>query len=284
MLYASHAHFVRRFRCSFPTSQRTATLQKRYIPISALVILTAFVAIIGYLVPQPAQSVPERILLDNAGGKVVFDHAAHFNGQKISCQTCHHESTERRDSIQRCGICHGVAFNEVFRKTHAETIKDLPSCATCHHMEFAPKAKWDHTAHAQDYAIDCRDCHHKDTSIEPEPQSCADCHQKTGDASMPSLRKAVHEKCQSCHGTMFEEKVKGCVNCHTTVESRPALAKGTFKVSPDYADCAVCHVDQKTKDLIPGRMAAFHGQCIKCHEKNDKGPFRKDHCNQCHTK
>ena len=31
-------------------------------------------------------------------------------------------------------------------------------------------------------------------------------------------------------------------------------------------------------------MAALHGNCMKCHEKHGKGPFRKDQCNQCHTK
>lgn len=244
----------------------------------------ALLALTGYLAPAPTLKVPERILLDNAGGKVVFDHEKHFKDQKVPCQTCHHESAEPRENVQRCGVCHGRALDETFRKNHAEGIKDLPSCATCHHMEFGPKVKWTHKAHAEDYGIDCRECHHKDKNIEPEPQNCADCHQKTGDKDMPSLRTAVHDKCRSCHVEMFDAKVKGCAQCHAKVESRPRLSEGKFKVSPDYADCAVCHVDQKNADLIRGRMAAFHGQCIGCHEKNGKGPFKKNQCNQCHTK
>lgn len=258
-------------------------MQKRYLPIIVCVVLTTVVAVAGYLVPTTSPKVPERILLDNAGGKVVFDHAAHFKGNNIACQKCHHESEKQRDDVQRCGVCHGVTFDAAFRKNHVTDIKDPASCATCHHMSLAP-AKWGHDAHVKDYGVDCRDCHHKNKDIEPEPQNCADCHQQKGDAAMPSLRKAVHTKCQSCHEDLFAAKVQGCAKCHTKVESRPELAKGTFKVDPLYADCATCHVGQKLKDLVPGRMAAFHGQCITCHEKTGKGPYKKDQCNQCHTK
>lgn len=259
-------------------------MQKRYLPITVFVVCSAIIAFVGYLAPAASTAVPERILLDNAGGKVVFNHKEHFQDWKIPCQKCHHESAEKRDDVQRCGTCHGVVINEAFRKNHVQTIKDQASCATCHHMSFAPKAKWNHAAHAEEYGIDCRECHHQNKDIEPEPQNCADCHQRTGDKAMPALRDAVHVKCQSCHQGMFEAKVKGCADCHIKVESRAELAKGKFAVTAPYADCATCHVDQKTSDLIPGRMAAFHGQCITCHEKQGKGPFRKDQCNQCHTK
>ena len=249
--------------------------------------LMAVVALAGYLIPAPAQEIPQRILLDNAAGKVVFNHQNHAKDAKIPCQTCHHESQEERKDVQSCGTCHGVKINEAFRKTHAEKIKDKASCATCHHVEFAPKVKWDHKAHVEEYGLECASCHHKDKNIEPEPQNCADCHQQKGDKDMPSLRKAVHTKCQSCHEEMYAKKVQGCAQCHTRVESRATLKKSgpeTFKVAPLYADCATCHVGQKTDELIPNRMAAFHGQCIKCHEKLGKGPFTKEQCNQCHIK
>lgn len=264
-------------------------MQKRYIPITVFVALLAVVAIIGYLIPNPAQSMPERILLDNAAGKVVFNHQQHARDAKIACQTCHHESTQQRDTVQSCGSCHGPAFDENFRKNHAERftvngVVDKAACATCHHVEFAPKVKWSHKAHAEEYGVECRSCHHKDTNIEPEPQNCADCHQRIGDKDMPSIRTAVHTKCQSCHEDMFAKNVKGCAECHTKVESRTLLTENKFAVTPLYANCATCHVEQKTQDLVPGRMAAFHGQCIKCHETTGKGPFTKDQCNQCHTK
>ena len=62
------------------------------------------------------------------------------------------------------------------------------------------------------------------------------------------------------------------------------LDKPLCIVTPGEADCTVCHGDVKASELIPDRMAALHGNCMKCHEKHGKGPFRKDQCNQCHTK
>lgn len=261
-------------------------MQKRSIPIAVVVACTALIALVGYLMPVESNTVPERILLDNMAGKVVFDHKTHFVQYKVPCTKCHHESPQQRDNVQRCGVCHGVAFDDAFRKNHVTRFNDPAACATCHHVTFASK-KWGHEAHAKDYGVDCRDCHHKDKSIEPEPQKCGDCHQQTGDKDMPSLRKAVHAKCKSCHSDMFADKVKGCANCHDKVEARAELAKSKgkdFKVPSLYANCATCHIDQPLKDLVPGRMAAFHGQCIKCHEKAGKGPFTKEQCNQCHTK
>lgn len=293
---------------------RTAALQKRYIPIVVLTLLAALTALAGYLPISPAPQnpqatvIPERILLDNAAGKVVFDHKKHAENAGIACQTCHHESLVKRYNVQKCNVCHGVTFDQKFRKNHAQDIKDPTSCATCHHVEFAAKVAWDHKKHVEEYSIDCRSCHHTDVNIEPEPQNCADCHQKTGDKAMPSIRNAVHARCASCHADMFDAKVKGCAQCHTKIESKTRLitppatllnttpttsdakpstdanAPSPFTVNPMYADCAVCHVGQKTQELVPDRMNAFHGQCIKCHEKTGKGPFTKEQCSQCHTK
>ncbi len=262
-------------------------VQKRYIPIIVFTAVMVVVACAGYFINEPAPKVPERVLLDNAAGKVVFNHAKHLNGENIPCATCHHEMIVEKENVESCGTCHGVEFNETFRTTHAEAIKSVDSCATCHHMEFEEKAKWDHDAHVNDYGADCYTCHHEDTDIEPEPQNCANCHQSEGDEVMPSVRDAVHLKCQSCHEDMFDAKLEGCASCHTPIDSVKLIKeKGqeSFKVSEKYTDCATCHVDQKTQELIPDRMTAFHGQCMTCHEKVGQGPYTKDQCSQCHTK
>ena len=52
-------------------------MQKRYIPIALLTAVLAAVAVVGYVLPEPHEAVPERVLLDNAGGPVVFQHADH---------------------------------------------------------------------------------------------------------------------------------------------------------------------------------------------------------------
>jgi hypothetical protein len=47
-----------------------------------------------------------------------------------------------------------------------------------------------------------------------------------------------------------------------------------------FVSCSTCHA-QEPKKLIPGSMAAYHGQCIGCH-KEKGGPT--DACAQCHMK
>ena len=69
-----------------------------------------------------------------------------------------------------------------------------------------------------------------------------------------------------------------CPGCKLSASGQPV------DVNPGDADCTVCHGNVKASELIPDRMAALHGNCMKCHEKHGKGPFRKDQCNQCHTK
>ena len=43
-------------------------MQKRYIPIALLTAVLAAVAVVGYVLPEPHEAVPQRVLLDNAGG------------------------------------------------------------------------------------------------------------------------------------------------------------------------------------------------------------------------
>ncbi len=261
-------------------------MQKRCIPILIFAVILALVAGVGYIMPDPVEEVPTRILFDNAAGKVVFNHQKHLAGDNIPCATCHHEMIVEKETVIACGTCHGVAYDETFRTTHASTIKGVDACATCHHMEFASKVDWTHTEHAEEYGLECISCHHEDTDIEPEPQDCANCHESTGDESMPSLRDAVHVKCQSCHEDMFENGIKDCASCHTTIDNKERLKKegaASFKLNDFYANCAACHTTTPA-ELIPSSMGAYHGQCITCHSDVGKGPYTQEQCSQCHTK
>ncbi len=261
-------------------------MQKRCIPIIIFAGILAVIAIGGYLMPEPVKDIPTRILLDNSAGKVVFNHQKHLEGDNIPCATCHHEMIVEKEAVLACATCHGIAYDETFRATHTTAIQSVDACATCHHMEFASKVDWTHTAHAEDYGLDCTSCHHEDTDIEPEPQNCANCHESTGDETMPSLRDAVHVKCQSCHEDMFDEGVKDCASCHTTIDNRKRLkteGATNFKLNDAYVKCATCHTT-KVEELIPNRMGAYHGQCITCHSEVGKGPYTQEQCSQCHTK
>lgn len=259
-------------------------MSKKYTPITVTIVILAIVAVIGYTLPKEEEPIPQRVLFENTAGNVVFDHILHAETYNISCETCHHESDQPREDVQKCGACHGVDFEKNhFKEHHTKTFNDLDACVTCHHMELKP-AKWDHHIHATEYGLSCQDCHHNDTDIEPEPQNCANCHQGTGDEVIPGIKEAVHVKCAACHQEKFES-ASGCTYCHPQVSTRKVLQQtGNITISPNFASCSVCHIDKKAQELILGRMAAFHGQCIGCHEKLGKGPFKQDQCNQCHIK
>lgn len=269
-------------------------MQKRYLPATVLAVILAAVGIGGYLAPlmaqQDAKPSPQRVLMPNTGGTVVFEHNKHAALPGMTCLTCHHDSRipdPAPADVLSCAKCHGQPFDEAFRTQHTSTF-DAATCATCHHYELAKK-DWGHARHAEELGLDCRDCHHKDDTIEPEPMSCASCHEegkaptrkKAKIGTAPNLADAVHARCASCHEDMFARKAQGCASCHELKAMRKAPA--TDKVSPLYADCATCHETGAAK-LVPGRMDAMHGQCMGCHQKLGKGPFEKSQCAQCHTK
>ena len=113
------------------------------------------------------------------------------------------------DKAMACASCHGVALDDAFKAGHAKSYP-AESCVTCHHYELAAK-DWGHQQHSEDFGVDCTSCHHADTNIEPEPQSCANCHEAgarpTNKAAEPGtppvLADAVHARCAACHQDLF---------------------------------------------------------------------------------
>jgi len=73
----------------------------------------------------------------------------------------------------------------------------------------AGKVLFTHAVHNQDYDLSCLDCHHN--IEEDEVYSCKECHQATGDESMPSKTDAFHAQCIGCH----KEKGAGPVECNS---------------------------------------------------------------------
>ncbi len=251
-------------------------MSKEYVFTILTIGILLAIAIFGYALPDKTRAEPVRILFDNAGGKVIFDHKAHVEDYFIDCQSCHHESLASNPSPpMACGDCHGVAITDAFREDHTAEYTD-EACVTCHHVEFT-KVVWDHEAHTG-YA-DCTTCHH-DPEISPEPVACSSCHDSAGDEKKPSLRDASHLRCQSCHVEMLEEKMTGCASCHESDDQRAALKNGVSNAQ--FSNCSSCHYEEKVTELILDRMSAFHKRCMGCHEEVQSGPFAKDQCNQCH--
>ncbi len=247
-------------------------MQKRYLPIAIATGILFVMALIGYLVPAQSDGPPIRILLENKGGKVLFGHQEHVDIEDKNCVTCHHTSGNDQ-SPATCGSCHARKFDKTFIASHQNDM-DEKNCASCHHNP-ATTDKFSHALHAEDYTDqDCQACHH-DASIEPEPQSCSDCHGPEAAKEVPSLKDANHTRCASCHEDMYQQGVTGCRNCHTRQQDTAQ--------KPEYKSCSSCHTTP-TNELVPTRSKAFHGQCMGCHEKQEAGPFGDDSCYKCHMK
>lgn len=262
-------------------------VQKKQVSIVLALVLLG-VALLGYVVPDLGTNLPQRLLLDNAGGPVVFAHADHATRLNIACTTCHHDSAEQPEKVQSCSACHGIRIDAAFRQDHQQHYLGNESCATCHHYEF-DRRQWGHRAHTRIHKVRCRSCHHT-RDVEPKPMNCVVCHDDGApDAAgiqpdiFPNFGTAVHGRCATCHKERFGQGVQGCAQCHTQRRMRDHLpATGQLKVSPAYANCATCH-GQPAEKMLPGRMEAMHKLCMGCHEKRNQGPFGKENCAQCHT-
>ncbi len=244
-----------------------------YILTGALLII----AVGGYLMPETSEPLPNRILMDNSAGRVVFDHKTHADKPGLDCRACHHDALADDQAGQPCRVCHGLEFDASFRG-HSVTM-DPATCATCHHMTLSHK-KWGHSKHAVERNIPCVSCHHG-PQIEDKPQNCANCHDRKADMGpILSLKNAVHKRCASCHEDAFAAgDMKSCAICHEAIPSSEAQNLGRTPKSA-LVPCATCH-DAEPSRLVPGVMAAYHGLCLRCHETQG-GPV--DDCAQCHTK
>lgn len=246
-------------------------MQRRYLPIAIATAILLIVALGGYLIPASPEPLPLRVLLDNKGGKVILNHAAHAETMDGDCGACHHTTGDDRNP-PACTDCHAAKFDAAFAEAHQKTLDDS-LCRSCHHPA-ASVGNFDHDAHAADLTGgDCQTCHH-DESIEPEPQACGNCH-TDGTNSVLRLRDAAHARCADCHSDLYDEGLKGCTNCH--------VRKKEASTQPQKRACSTCHATP-TDQLLPTTMNAFHGQCMGCHEEQGAGPAGDDACYQCHMK
>ena len=87
-----------------------------------------------------------------------------------------------------------------------------------------------------------------------------------------SLKKGIQKNSMAMwsHG---DDKTL-CMGCH---HNSPANEK--------VQACNSCHGSKQNSDNFkPGLKAAYHGQCITCHEKMNMNKIAATDCNKCHTK
>lgn len=289
------------------------TLLKKKFLITFCVLM-GIISAIAYLYPAKEEAVPTRVLLENIGGRVVFDHKVHVEQYDLDCETCHHESLDATKNVIACGVCHNsipsneeiiiLSENIIQNSTEEElaaevtfggetmkkplniapyhdtaVVTDFAACLTCHHLEFTPK-DWGHDAHIEEFGLSCESCHHEDKDIEPEPMNCNECH---FEGAGVTLRDAVHPKCAECHQEWFDEGIESCAQCHDRLDTRKAYKeKGSFKMNPTYDKCSSCHGDVEPNTLFPNKMQSFHLLCMDCHESRGVGPYKDTQCAQCH--
>ena len=84
-------------------------MQKRLLPMTIIALALGIVGTGLYLVPASRDDMPRRILYDNAGGTVVFEHARHVtavaapSGQERNCAACHSKCASPKQPEKKDG-------------------------------------------------------------------------------------------------------------------------------------------------------------------------------------
>lgn len=135
-----------------------------------------------------------------------------------------------------------LALIAVGSSTHAADIPEQVSINTM--SVLFDGVEFDHAMHTE-LGEDCSVCHHHTTG--------------TGTSD---------ERCVSCHANSEEVATVGCRDCHT---ADPFSAEHINRRSQEIFQF---HID------VPGLKAAYHWNCLGCHEKMD-GPTG---CQDCHAR
>jgi hypothetical protein len=223
---------------------------------------------------------------------VSFDHKTH-EGTARFCSTCHHKG------LAACASCHtvvgsargkGVTFETAYHDAASER-----SCVGCHARQTAKQ--------------DCAGCHDFPLGASPTPSSCAVCHGSPPSSAPSSQPIALPATSESFPETVtistLQKKYGPSVLPHRKIVARlvelanksplarrfhgrvETLCAGCHHRSPAAArppGCQSCHGREPGRSADPradkpGLTAAYHRQCIGCHESMKIG---RTGCTDCH--
>ena len=256
-------------------------------------------------VPRPDRWQKEKAFINIQDAKmkgVAFDHKFHEKNHK-TCRGCHHET------LNTCKECHTLTGSSEGKWINiANAYHDVlseQSCSGCHNMKKSDK--------------DCAGCHGLLPIMDiqtkgPKKETCNICH--TGkkeilpgvklsiagldtekvkkEVTIKSLEKE-YEPSKFPHLKIIEKLVKTsndselgsyfhrnlqtlCEGCHHQSRAEAEIEKN----SPPY--CRNCHsisFDKQNRNR-PKLIAAYHGQCMGCHNYMKLEKARK--CEECHEK
>lgn len=217
--------------------------KNRYTALFIVLGLAAACVGIGIVATPPTPTQPVKILMPNAGGRVIFNHRQHAEDYGINCGSCHHTEIA------------ATSWDRDMHDMHAENFAE--NCQACHH---------DSSIEPEPMSCYTPGCHAR-----LSPDGTLDSKAKT----IPA-RDAVHTRCASCHdthGETFNEGLAGCASCHDL--ETPPDDKET------YSTCASCHTQPPLAAVLPDRMEIYHKQCGDCHAEMS-GPLVDQESNQCY--
>lgn len=254
-------------------------------------------------IQRPERGQPEKADISIEGGmmkSVLFDHASHEKNSK-TCRSCHHET------LKACKECHNLTG-----KTDGKWIKIADayhnifserSCTGCHNKK--------------KFKGECAGCHHHLLDIElqtrgPKRDICYSCHSGKREkfpvirpiditqisiekipekvtvevlekeykpAIFPHwkiIKKLIEVSNESKMATYFHGNIQTiCKGCH-----HQSLAEAEAKKNkPPF--CRNCHsINLDFRNIKrPRLLAAYHRQCIGCHEKMNIDAME---CKDCH--
>jgi hypothetical protein len=254
-------------------------------------------------VPRPDRGQKETALINIENAKmksVALDHKSHEKNNK-TCRGCHHET------LNTCKECHTLTGSSEGKwiniaNAYHDVLSDQ-SCSGCHNMKKSEK--------------DCSGCHHLLPIMDiqtkgPKKETCNICH--TGKKELlPSVKLSIagldtekvkkevtvkilekeYEPSKFPHvkiiekfvkisndsdlGSYFHRKLQTiCDGCHHQSRAEAEVEKD----SPPY--CRNCHsvsFDRQNRNR-PKLIAAYHSQCIGCHEYMRLEKPRE--CKECH--
>ncbi|WP_419787177.1 cytochrome c3 family protein [Pseudodesulfovibrio sp.] len=105
--------------------------RNKYTPITVIVVVLLTSALVLLFWPKEKPAAPVRVIMDNAGGRVIFAHQTHVEDYGYACADCHHDNIGQASPIA-CGNCHPVEFGDTFRKEHQKRFANDEACLRCH--------------------------------------------------------------------------------------------------------------------------------------------------------
>ncbi len=275
-------------------------------------------------VPRMERNQPNQVLVKTVSSKggeppanrmlpVPFDHKAH-EGYNDSCRACHHAS------LTSCADCHSVSGSEDGRQvTLVQSMHHRvadSSCVGCHHKQQSkPQCAGCHAGIAQGQSLTseaaCKTCHMSTDAADPYPVDDAQ-RLETAERLLASRQPvtttvAVEEIPEKVTIQSLSNRYEGAVMPHRRIVLKLAadirgsrlaeyfhaddrtLCQGCHHNTPSTVkppQCASCH--GRTSEALnltrPGLMAAYHQQCIQCHDKMGLEKPASRECTACHAK